>query len=85
MSVEHIGNGYVKVGVKKEELEESIAGLRQLKPILQAQVIKANGINRRQGLIDAAELGKHFDTAIDAMTMLLAGFETEESEAANEK
>ena len=85
MSVEHIGNGYVKVGVKKDELEESIAGLRQLKPILQAQVIKANGINRRQGLIDAAELGKHFDTAIDAMTMLLAGFETEESEAANEK
>ena len=85
MSVEHIGNGYVKVGVKKEELEESIAGLRQLKPILQAQVIKGNGINRRQGLIDAAELGKHFDTAIDAMTMLLAGFETEESEAANEE
>ena len=33
---------------------------------------------------DAAELGKHFDTAIDAMTMLLAGFK-EESEAQNEE
>lgn len=32
MSVENMGNGYVKVGVKQEDLEESIAGLRQLKP-----------------------------------------------------
>lgn len=36
------------------------------------------------GLSEAAELGKHFDTAIDAMTMLLAGFK-EESEVQNEK
>mgnify|MGYP007108060778 CR=1 FL=1 len=28
MSVENMGNGYVKVGVKQEDLEESIAGLR---------------------------------------------------------
>lgn len=62
----------------------SIAGLSQLKPILQAQVMKGNGRNRQQGLFDAAELGKHFDTAIDAMTMLLAGFK-EESEVQNEK
>ena len=68
MSVEHIGKGYVKICVSEEELENSIAGLSQLK----------------QGLIDAAELGKHFDTAIDAMTMLLAGFK-EESEAQNEE
>lgn len=33
MSVENMGNGYVKVGVKQEDLEASIAGLRQLKPI----------------------------------------------------
>ena len=26
MSVENMGNGYVKVGVKQEDLEESIAG-----------------------------------------------------------
>lgn len=74
MSVEHIGKGYVKICVSEEELENSIAGLSQLKPILQTQVMKGNGRNTKQGLIDAAELGKHFDTAIDAMTMLLAGF-----------
>lgn len=48
MSVENMGNGYVKVGVKQEDLEESIAGLRQLKPILQAQVTRGNGNNKRQ-------------------------------------
>lgn len=84
MSVEHIGKGYVKICVSEEELENSIAGLSQLKPILQTQVMKGNGRNTKQGLIDAAELGKHFDTAIDAMTMLLAGFK-EESEAQNEE
>ena len=36
MSVEHIGKGYVKICVSEEELENSIAGLSQLKPILQA-------------------------------------------------
>lgn len=75
MSVKRIGKGYVKICVSEEELEDSINGLSKLKPILQAQVIKENGKNTKQGLIDAAELGKHFDTAIDAMTMLLAGFE----------
>ena len=84
MSVEHIGKGYVKICVSEEELENSIAGLSQLKPILQTQVIKGNGRNTKQGIIDAAELGKHFDTAIDAMTMLLAGFK-EESEAQNKE
>lgn len=84
MSVENIGKGYVKICVSEEELENSIDGLRQLKPILQAQVMKGNGRNTKQGLIDAEELGKHFDTAIDAMTILLAGFK-EESEAQNEK
>lgn len=40
MSVEHIGKGYVKICVSEEELENSIAGLSQLKPILQTQVMK---------------------------------------------
>ena len=84
MSVEHIGKGYVKICVSEEELENSIAGLSQLKPILQTQAMTGNVRNTKQGLIDAAELGKHFDTAIDAMTMLLAGFK-EESEAQNEE
>jgi len=56
MSVEHIGKGYVKICVSEEELENSIAGLSQLKPILQTQAIKGNGRNTKQGLIDADEL-----------------------------
>ena len=43
MSVEHIGKGYVKICVSEEELENSIAGLSQLKPILQAQAMKGTG------------------------------------------
>ena len=84
MSVERIGKDYVKICVSEEELENSIAGLSQLKPILQTQVMKGNGRTTKQGLTDAAELGKHFDTAIDAMTMLLVGFK-EESEVQNEE
>ena len=55
MGIERIGNGYIKIAVNQEELEESISALNQLKPILQAQVIKSNAIN--------------------AMTILLSGFE----------
>lgn len=51
MSVEHIGKGYVKICVSEEELEDSIAGLSQLKSILQAQVMKGNARNRQQGLL----------------------------------
>ena len=72
--IENIEKGLVKVGVKQEELEESIAGLKQLKPILQRQVLAANGMNRRHGMEDAKELGKHFDTSIESMTILLSGF-----------
>lgn len=81
MDVECMENGYIKIGVKQEDLEDGIAGLTQLKPILQAQVIKGNGADKRQAAIDSAELGKHFDTAIDAMTMLLGAFSKPESKA----
>lgn len=84
MSIESISKHYVKISVGKEELEDSINGLSQLKPILQAKVMQGNGRNTTQGIIDAIELGKHFDTAIDAMTMLLAGIEGE-YEVQNEK
>ena len=70
-----LGSGFVKIGVNQENLEDSIAGLQQLKPILQMQVIRGNGGNARQAAIDSAEIAKHFDTAITAMTMLLTGFE----------
>lgn len=72
--VEKIGNGLVKMKVSQNDLEESICGLSGLKPILQAQVIKSNGADKRQAAIDSAAIGKHFDTAIDAMTVLLSGF-----------
>ena len=84
MSVEHIGKGYVKICVSEEELENSIAGISKLRPSLQTQKRKGNGRNTKQRLIDAAERAKQVDTAIDAMTMLLAGFK-EESEAQNEE
>lgn len=72
--VKKIEKGFVKIGVKQEDLEESITGLKQLKPILQMLVIRGNGGNAKQAAIDSTELAKHFDTAIDAMTILLAGF-----------
>lgn len=74
MSVFNIGGDYVAIALKQEDLEDSINGLSQLKPIMQAQLIKSNGANKRQAAIDVKELGKHFDTAIEAMTMLLSGF-----------
>lgn len=64
----------VVLGVGQEDLLNSIAGLEQLKPILQEQVKIANGKNIRQGIKDASELGKHFDTAITAMQMVLGAF-----------
>lgn len=75
MKAESMGNGCVKIGVHREDLEDSIGGLSQLKPIMQSLVIKANGKDEQQGLYDARELGKHFDTAITAMTMLLVMME----------
>lgn len=74
MKTEKLENGIVMIGLTKEQLEDSIAGLSQLKPVLQAQVIRGNGKNVKQAKIDSEELGSHFDTAITAMTMLLAGF-----------
>ena len=72
--IEKINNGMVKIGVKQEDLEDSIVGINQLKPILQEQVLIGNGSNKEQGRKDAEELGKHFDTAIDSMIILLAEF-----------
>ena len=44
--MEKINNGMVKIGVKQEDLEDSIGGLSQLKPILQEQVLIGNGSNK---------------------------------------
>lgn len=65
--------GWRMMKLGKEELVDSIAGLEQLKPILQQQLVKGN--MHGKGDADADELGKHFDTAITSMTILVAGFE----------
>lgn len=75
MSVFNVGGDYVVIELKQEDLEDSINGLSQLKLILQAHLIKSNGANKRQAAIDVRELGKHFDTTINAMTVLLSGFD----------
>lgn len=60
----------------KEGLEDSIAGLTQLKPVLQQQVKLINK-DKEQGDKDAQEIGEHFTTAINAMATLLVYMESE--------
>lgn len=62
------------LGVGQEDLLDAINGLEQLKPILQKQVKILNGKDVKQGIEDAKEIGKHFDTAITDMQMVLGGF-----------
>lgn len=62
------------IGVKQEDLEESIAGLSQLLPVLLRNIAIGNKGNIRQTMIDQAELSKHFNTALDTMTMLYAAY-----------
>lgn len=70
---EDIGGGYVKIGVSQEDLEDSINGLENLKPILQ-RILISTSKNNKLAKSDAEELGRHFDTAITAMEMLLLQF-----------
>ncbi len=60
------------IKLSEEELEESISGLTQLKPILQQMVLKGNGMNMAQGLKDSREIGQHIDIAINSMVTILA-------------
>lgn len=62
----------MEIGVKQEDLEDSIIKLQRLKPVMQNILIKNN--YEGKGQADAVELGKHFDMAIIAMVMLLAEF-----------
>ena len=75
MAYRKIGDGIIISKISRDELEESLSGLTKLKPILQKQVFKGNGCDIEQAFLDARELGLHFDTAIEAMTVLLTGFE----------
>lgn len=60
------------IKLSEEELEESISGLTQIKPILQQMVLKGNGRNMAQGVKDSREIGQHIDTAINSMITILA-------------
>lgn len=68
MSVEHIGKGYVKICVSEEELENSIAGLSQLKPILQTQVMKGNGKGGEAGIKAIQQLAGMVDSLKQCQT-----------------
>ncbi len=65
-------NSIKVIKLSEDELEESISGLTQLKPILQQMVLKGNGMNMVQGAIDSREIGQHLDTAINSMVAILA-------------
>lgn len=65
-------NSIKVIKLSEEELEESISGLTQLKPILQQMVLKGNGMNMAQGAKDSREIGQHIDTAINSMVTILA-------------
>jgi hypothetical protein len=62
--------------ISKEDLENSITGLSQIKPTLQQHCLIVNLDG--QGKEDAKELGDHFDTAIDAMITVLGFIENKE-------
>lgn len=67
---------YVILKLSKEGLKDSIANLSKIKPALQEQCLRIN--LDRQGKKDAKELGEHFDTAINAMVMVLGMMEDSE-------
>lgn len=66
------------IEVKQEDLEESIAGLSQLLPVLLKYIAIGNEGNISQTMIAQEELSKHFNTAIDTMTMLYAAYVEDE-------
>jgi len=59
--------------LSKKELESAIGGFSDMKPVLQKQCLLINLDG--QGLQDAKELGEHFETAINAMVMVLGFME----------
>ncbi len=60
--------------INKDDLENSIAGLSQLKPVLQKHCLISNMDGR--GKQDAKELGEHFETAINSMITILEYMES---------
>lgn len=68
------------VAINEDELLDAIQGMKLLKQVLQKQVLIGNGKNIDQGIKDAKELEKHFDTAIKSMSiieMMISGEEND--------
>ena len=64
---------YKVLKFSKDDLENSIKGLTQLKPQLQRMFLNVNFEGK--GKDDAKELGNHFETAINAMVTMLVFME----------
>lgn len=73
--IKNMGEDRVIISLTEDELLDSIANFKALKPMMQDIVRKANGSDIKQGMKDAAELGHDFDVAIEAMTMLVVNIQ----------
>lgn len=73
--IKNMGENRVIISLTEDELLDTIANFKALKPMMQNIVRKANGSDTKQGMKDAAELGHDFDVAIEAMTMLVVNIQ----------
>lgn len=73
--IKNMGENRVIISLTEDELLDTIANFKALKPMMQNIVRKANGSDTKQGTKDAVELGHDFDVAIEAMTMLVVNIQ----------
>jgi len=73
--IKNMGENRVIISLTEDELLDTIANFKALKPMMQNIVRKANGSDTKQGMKDAAELGHDFNVAIEAMTMLVVNIQ----------
>lgn len=69
---------YKVLKFSKENLEDSIAALSGIKPMLQNLVREINGMNKEQADFDVKEMDEHFETAINAMVTMLVFMENQD-------
>lgn len=70
--IEKQNDKFVKIAVKRGDLEESISSLQELRPIMQELIIRGNERDKMTAMKDIADMNRHLDTAVDAMLILLA-------------
>lgn len=73
--IKNMGENRVIISLTEDELLDTIANFKALKPMMQNIVRKVNGSDTKQGTKDAVELGHDFDVAIEAMTMLVVNIQ----------